>query len=194
MKDGKGSGNQEGLEQALDLPEPRCAAPVSLAEEYRLHADFVYRSLQRLGVRIGELADALQEVFLVAHRRLAEFDPARAKFSTWLFGICVRVAWSHKRRRTMLPLEDMVLSDAQTPERACLGREGIRRLCAALDALTPELRATFVLFELEGESCASIATLFDVPVGTVYSRLHTARESVRQAFEERMSTKEGHLP
>ncbi|MGC4065263.1 MAG: sigma-70 family RNA polymerase sigma factor [Polyangiaceae bacterium] len=151
----------------------------SLAVEYRRHADFVWRSLQRLGVRSHELNDGLQEVFLVAHRRLDDFDATRAQFSTWLFGIAVRVAWSFRRRRPMQTEADLVLVDAQTPQSVYEARESVLRLHQALDELTPELRATFVLFELEGESCVDIAAMFDIPTGTVYSRLHKAREIVR---------------
>jgi RNA polymerase sigma-70 factor (ECF subfamily) len=173
-------------------------APSFLCAEYRQHADFVWRSLQRLGVRQHDLGDALQEVFLVAHRKLGEFEGERAKFSTWLFGIAVRTAYTFKRRtqrqNQTQTLDDWVLVDATTPESVCERRESLALLQGALDELSPELRATFVLFELEGESCAAIADLFSVPVGTVYSRLHKARKRILSRFAGTADSGEGVMP
>ena len=58
---------------------------------YEEHFDFVWRSLRRLGVPRSALDDAVQEVFLVVHRRLAEFE-GRSSLKTWLFGIAVHIA------------------------------------------------------------------------------------------------------
>src|SRR4029079_6330881 len=58
---------------------------------YQANADFVWRSLQRLGIRDPDLDDVLQEVFVVVHQRLHTFDGS-AKMTTWLFAICLRVA------------------------------------------------------------------------------------------------------
>jgi RNA polymerase sigma-70 factor, ECF subfamily len=65
-----------------------------LHDEY---ADFVWRSLQRLGVTPISLEDALQDVFVVVHRKLNSYD-GTCKLSTWLFGICLRVASAYRRR------------------------------------------------------------------------------------------------
>ena len=61
------------------------------------HADFVWCSLQRLGVRPPDLEDALQEVFVVVHRKLPSFDRS-SRLSTWLFGISMRVASGYRRK------------------------------------------------------------------------------------------------
>src|SRR5437867_1032028 len=58
---------------------------------------FVWRSLRRLGLAEPALTDAVQDVFLVVHRRLPDFVE-RAKLSTWIFRICMRVAKDHRRR------------------------------------------------------------------------------------------------
>ena len=151
------------------------------------HADFVWRSLQRLGVRPSDLEDALQEVFIVVHRRLHTFDGS-ARLSTWLFGICLRVAAAERRRayvRREQPtpeLEEQPDSrPGVDPERAALRREAERRLALALDRLGLERRAGFVMFEIEGMSAGAIAEMLGVPVGTVYSRLATARAEFSRA-------------
>ena len=148
---------------------------------YREHADFVWRSLQHLGVGGADLEDLMQEVFVTAHRRLSTFR-GESKLTTWLFGICLRLVLRHRRRayfRWELPTaEPPEQADPQTPEDQYRARQADAELELLLERLSPERRATFVLFELEGQSCAEIAELSGVPIGTVYSRLHAARKHV----------------
>ena len=70
---------------------PLAEGAASVCSVHDAHADFVWRSLQRLGVRDADLEDMIQEVFIVVHRRLDAFD-ASSHLTSWLFGICVRVA------------------------------------------------------------------------------------------------------
>src|SRR5262249_42263098 len=93
------------------------ALGMGFEEIYRAHFRFVWRSLRRLGVEERNVADAAQEVFLVVHRKLPGFE-GRAKMTTWLFGICLRVAQArarraHERREV---LDDRVLLDAVSEE------------------------------------------------------------------------------
>src|SRR6185436_2589400 len=84
--------------------DPREAAPLgegataklSFEEIYEEHLAFVWRSLRRLGVREAGLDDAVQEVFLVAYRRLPAFE-GRSSLKTWMFGIVLRVARTFRR-------------------------------------------------------------------------------------------------
>lgn len=153
---------------------------------YRAHAEFVARFLLRLGAVGQDVPDLLQEVFLVAHRR-GGFLPGRAKPTTWLAEISFRVL-SDRRKKTRRKLEDadydavsVAPSRRSTPGEAAEQRQALARVQQALDTLTPEKRAVFVLFELEGESCDAIAQGLGIPVGTVYSRLHSARREFKQA-------------
>ena len=63
-------------------------------------------------------------------------------------------------------------------------RRALERVQRALDTLDIDHRATFVLYELEGQSCEAIAASFGVPIGTVYSRLHHARKRFTGAYAE----------
>src|SRR3954470_18698677 len=65
---------------------------------YEAHVDFVWRGFRRLGVPASRLDDAVQDVFLVVHRRLDSFE-VRSSVKTWLFGIALRVARDHHRSR-----------------------------------------------------------------------------------------------
>ena len=154
---------------------------------YLEHGSFLWRSLQRLGVRSPDLEDVMQEVLLVVHRRAASFDPSRSRVTTWLFGICLRVARGYqrrqRRRRESTAATAPEQCSADTPETELHRRDAQRRLLAALDTMSVEKRATFVLFELEGLSCSGIAELMGVPPGTVHSRIHAARDIFKRALE-----------
>jgi len=163
----------------------RADQALDVGSVYRGHADFVWRSLQHVGVRDSELEDAMQEVFVVVHRKLGGFD-GRSKLTTWLFGVCLRVAARQRRRayfrRETQTAEPPERVDVNTPEDSALTRERRRLLERALGRLSPEQRAIFVLFEVEGRPCQEIAELVGVPLGTVYSRLHKARQDVARAL------------
>jgi len=177
------------LNAALALPMADSPPRPELALVHAEHADFVYRSLQRLGVRAMDLEDALQDVFVVVHKKLAGFDPA-LPLKSWLFGIAVRVAVAHRRKahlhreRGDTELEHRLESDAQVgPEAEVMERQGRERLAAILDKLTPEKRAVFVMFEIEGKTTVEIAEELGLPLGTVYSRLSSARGEFQRAVE-----------
>jgi len=156
-----------------------------VAAVYRENAGFVWASLQRLGVRDADLEDVLQEVFVVVHKRLASFDGS-SKMTTWLFGICMRVAANHRRRgfrRNETTVADIPESAGEaTPEDDLTRRETRRRLEALLDELDLERRAVFVMFEIDELPCEDIAAMFGVPVGTIWSRLHAARKDFQKAL------------
>lgn len=150
------------------------------------HADFVWRSLQRLGVRDVDLADVLQDVFVVVHRRLSTFDGS-SEMTTWLFGICLRIAAGY-RRKAHRQLEELTneipepkVEGTLDPEEALTAKQERSLLALILDGMELEKRAVFVMFELDNLSCPAIASIMGVPVGTVYSRLSAARESFAAA-------------
>lgn len=161
----------------------------SVDQIHEHHADFVWRTLQRLGVRDSDLEDALQEVFIVVHRKLHTFDGS-ARLTTWLYGIALRVAAAHRRRAHLrweqpmaAPEEAAIDTDEQDPERAYLLRESRQRLSQVLDSLSLDKRAVFVMFEIEGLTAIEIAEIVGVPVGTVHSRLSAARADFARAAE-----------
>ena len=153
---------------------------MSFRELYDAHVDFVWRSLCRMGVHAGEFDDASQEVFLVVHRCLEQFE-GRAKFTTWLFRICFNVASVRRRSGTQRyeVLSDTIAEradDAPDAEALAQRQEDLALLAHALNGMSLEQRAVFVSFELEGFTCEQIASSLELPLGTVYSRLRRARE------------------
>ena len=169
-------------------------AALDVKELHREHARFVWRSLQRLGVREADLEDAMQDVFVVVHRHSATFD-GRSKITTWLFSICLRIAANRRRlahlRREVADTDAPEPASASTPD-ADLEREQERAILAkVLDSLDVEKRAVLVMFELDGLSGAEIAEIMDVPLGTVQSRLFAARKDF-QASAERYALQANH--
>ena len=154
---------------------------------FRTHAPYVERLLYRLGVSASDLDDVAQEVFLVVHRT-GGFVPGRASKATYLTAIAVRAAASWRRRERRLQARradlapDLPAHD-RSPLEAAEVSESVRRLQAALDHLAPDLRATLVLVDLEGATCGEVAAAMQVPLGTVYWRLHRARSLFRKAVE-----------
>ncbi len=122
---------------------------------YREHFPFVWRSLRRLGVPEADVPDLVQEVFLVVHRRLHDFE-GRSKITTWLFGICLNAATSHRRLAHVR--REVSCEESKFPDRAdeyadgevaAQRREGLTLLDSVLTRMNPEQRAVFLLFEVE---------------------------------------------
>jgi RNA polymerase sigma-70 factor (ECF subfamily) len=159
--------------------------PPDFATLYQSHFDFVWRSLRRLGVPESALDDAHQEVFLVAHRRLDQFQ-GRSTLKTWLFGILLNVVRRHRRTRRRDaahdPLPDTLVDANQAgPMEAALKLEAARMLQSFLDGLDPDKRAVFVLAELEQMTAQEVAEATETNLRTVYSRLRVARQLFEQA-------------
>jgi len=170
------------------LPATQTDPPQALSAEalFRAHAPFVASFLARMGVPALEIDDAVQEVFLVAHRK-GGYQPGPAQPRSWLAAIAVHIAQADRRSRRRQQLESADALDGTScrrpdPAARLETQRALELVQAALDALPLELRAAFVLFEIEGEPCESIAATWSVPVGTVYSRLHNARRRFLQAY------------
>jgi RNA polymerase sigma-70 factor, ECF subfamily len=155
---------------------------------YDQHADFVWRSLRRLGVLEPSLDDALQDVFLVVHRRLHEFEP-RSPLKAWLFAIVCRVARDHRRlirRKGGLDELPAGLPDrAPGPAEQLEKLEALRLVDAVLEELDDDKREVFILVEIEELSAPEIAEALDLNLNTVYSRLRAARREFERALARR---------
>lgn len=139
-----------------------------------------WRVLARLGVHGAELEDAVQDVFVLAHRRRSEFR-GDSKPSTWVTGIAVRVAHDYRRRASRKPTEPLDphaprLEDPRPrPDEVVSRTQAAQVLPVLLARMDSAQREVFVLVELEQHSAPDIAELLGVPVNTVYSRLRLAR-------------------
>ncbi len=159
---------------------------------FREHGAYAWRVLRRLGVDESDIADVCQEVFVVVHRKLDDFE-RRSHVRTWVYGICVRTAADYRRRArrrrevvTEQPPEQLSPED---PAQQLARRQAQRMLDRILDDLDDDKRAVFVLYEIEQVPMSEVATAVGCPLQTAYSRLHAARalvtESVRRVREEK---------
>jgi RNA polymerase sigma-70 factor (ECF subfamily) len=156
---------------------------------YQRHFAFVWRNLRRLGIPEHALDDAAQEVFLVVHRRLVDFDSS-VSMRSWLFGITYRIALALQRRlrhqRHQVPLWSGIPSSLPGPHQYAQQAEAVRFLEDFLASIDPAQRAVFILTKLEQMSAPEIATALGVKLNTVYSRLRAARAAFGAAIERRL--------
>lgn len=159
-------------------------------EVYEAHHGFVFRSALRLGVDDASVDDAVHDVFLVAHRRLDEFE-GRSSMRTWLFAITLRIAQRYRRTRMRKERREDAYATANPDEvsNAYARTEAAQTLHRLLAILDDKKRTVFILSELEGMTAPEIAEAFDLEVPTVYSRLRAARQELERAVkrEERRS-------
>ena len=156
---------------------------------YREHADFVWRNVRRLGVAPSGVDDAVQKVFLVVHRRLADLDD-EPRVRAWLFQIVRRVARDERRAAGSNPTTnalgddvDDLESSARRPDEIYALKSAAEQLHAILASMDEEKREVFILADLEGFSAPEIAEDTDTNVNTVYARLRAARQIVEQAVQ-----------
>jgi len=158
---------------------------------YEENFRYVWRAARRLGIDAADTDDVVQEVFVVAHRRLAEFE-GRAQLRTWLYKILVHVVRHYFRTQQRKPghraatgtdeLATLQDSRGAGPAEAAERADAVRILDGLLARLDPEKREVFVLAEVEELSSVEIAEILGVNVNTIYSRLRVARHEFGRAL------------
>ena len=144
-------------------------------------------ALRMLGNR-AEAEEIAQEVFLRAHRTLADFR-GEAKLSTWLYAIAsrlclTRLAGAERRLRRAEGVDlERVADTRDAPGAEIERRERETALSRAIAELPEERRIVVVLRDLEGLSYEDISTVLGVELGTVRSRLHRARMDLKSKLE-----------
>ncbi len=160
------------------------AGPGPIGELFSEYGDFVFRTLQYLGVPGPSLDDGLQDVFVTAHRRWDSFE-GRSSPRTWLYGIARRVAFRYRRKdenhRRRFVLTERLVEGVDAPFEQANARRSVQTL---LEALDEDKRAAFVLVEVEGFTAAEAAELLEIPLGTVYSRVRAAWGRLRDAAHQ----------
>jgi RNA polymerase sigma-70 factor (ECF subfamily) len=141
--------------------------------------EVLWRFLRRLGIAECDTDDAIQEVVLVLARKLDRVEIGCER--SFVLSTAVRVASGFRRaQRNRREVDDAELAELESPEldpEALAEKQRLRVvLQRVLDDLPMELRAVFVLYELEELTMAEIATTLDLPPGTVASRLRRSRE------------------
>lgn len=160
---------------------------------YEAHFDFVWRVARRAGVPESVCDDAVQEIFLVVHRKLPEFE-GRASLRTFVYAIARRVARDQREKRGHRSLGDELgdaAADAFTPEESVSRRQAAEIVAAILARMEERRREIFELAEIEGFSGREIAETFAMNVNTVHTELREARREFAAAVS-RLAAREAH--
>jgi len=169
----------------------------SIDELYRQHARAIVRWAEHLGGPGIDGDEVVQDVFLVANRRWAEFR-GDAQPRTWLFritaGIVANQRRSLRRRRLWTRLGHMLspLSPAPSPapDEGIGWRHAERRFHACLEGLSEQYRQVLVLFEMDELSTEDIARLIGRPPTTVRVWLHRARAQFEKRWQASLEAEE----
>ena len=163
--------------------------PPSWDEVVRDHSARVYRLAYRLTGNQHDAEDLTQEVFVRVFRSLSSYTPGT--FEGWLHRITTNLFLDMVRRRARIRF-DALPDDAERLPSKDRGPSQVyddthfdHDVQAALDAMPPDFRAAVVLCDLEGLSYEEIAATLGVKIGTVRSRIHRGRASLRAALAHR---------
>lgn len=167
-------------EQAEIVPP----GPLDFDELYERWFDDVARWIRALGGPEADRDDLVQDVFVVVHRRLPDFDGQNV--AGWLYQIARRkvrdfrrLLWVKHLFTGSVQLSDRIGKAGPNPADKLEVKEQGELLERLLSSLNEEQRAAFVLFEVEGYSGEEIAKIQGVPINTVWARIHKARKKLQ---------------
>ncbi len=197
--DSRDSGRLVSLEDAQLIERIQAGQTEAYGELVHKYQDQVFNTCWRICGHLEDARDVTQEAFLKAFEGLSGFR-GESGFYTWIFRIAVNLALTLRRntaRRRMVSLDQgdaVALSQAETLARRVAERSGDDPadsagraelhgcVARAVAELEDEYRAVIVLRDIEGLDYRTIAEILEVPRGTVKSRLHRARMSLRDAL------------
>lgn len=167
------------------LPAPAPPVP-ALKDVFDEHVDHVGNSLKRLGVREADVPDLVQDVFLVMHQILPDYDSARPMWP-WIFGVVYRVAAAYRRKANREVLDDGSLAAQRIDSSANLDEfvrqsEDRELVLAALQHVELHRRAVLVMADIDDIPVPQISEALDIGLNTAYSRLRLARTEFRIAL------------
>lgn len=169
------------------LPVESPPPPPSFDEIYAGECTYVWNCLRRLGVQARDLEDLVHDSFLIANRRMIDYDPRRP-LRPWLYGIALRVASDYRKsarnQREVLAAEPPEEGERPTRPDEELNAEQNRELVLeALDTLDFKNRIIFVMHDINEHTMAEASRELDLPMATLYSRLRVAREQFTVAVQ-----------
>lgn len=186
------------VDEALLVEQARHGDMAAFSRLVTRYQDRILNTCWRICGQLEDAQDLTQEAFVKALESIGGFR-REANFYTWLYRIAVNLSISHRRKRKRAvtlslhhhdgvaggdhqaaALMREVESAEEEPHVRLSNREMQERLARELDALDDEHRAVIVLRDLESMHYDQIATILEVPVGTVKSRLYRARMALRE--------------
>lgn len=190
-------GRRDLIQNSLDLDTSlveRCLSGEETAWEalVRTHTRRVYGLCYRFTSSDSEAQDLTQEVFLRVFRTLKTFRSTEGSFGTWLARLTRNLLIDNYRRtrqsrvtdsiEDQLPVLEEVVAASAHPEGLLAGREASEILQSALQKLSPDLRETVILRDLQGMEYREISQVLHIPEGTVKSRLNRGRAELARVL------------
>lgn len=173
---------------AQDAEKPKAEPPASLDFHaiYERWFGEVSRWIRAMGGPEADREDLVQDVFLVVHRRLPDFDGQNV--AGWLYQIARhrvrdfrRLLWV-KHMFGAVPLSDSLPKGGASPADSLETKQKRQTLERLLGKLSESERAAVVLFEVDGYSGEEIAEIQGVPINTVWARIHKARKKLKASL------------
>jgi RNA polymerase sigma factor (sigma-70 family) len=193
-------------EKAIDYDRSlveRCAGGDTAAWEelVRTHTRRVYSLCYRFTNSDAEAQDLTQDVFLRIFKTVKTFRAEEGSFTTWMARLTRNLLIDNYRRKRQdrmtdslepqLPMLQEQLASSSRPDGLVAGREAKERLQAGLQKLSPELRETLILRDLEELEYREIAEILRIPEGTVKSRLNRARTELARILQRNEAVGKG---
>jgi RNA polymerase sigma-70 factor (ECF subfamily) len=175
------------LREAAREAEAHLEPVLTFRQVYDSYFAFVWRAVGNRGIPDAAMDDVVQEVFLVVHRKLDEFE-GRSTLRTWLSGIVRRVVADHVKKRGnqaagQEAIEDHAIESTENPAHDLERRSAVALVDSLLDKLSDVHREVFVLYELEQLTTREIAELTRTNENTVQTRLKAARKAFQRGLE-----------
>jgi len=160
----------------------------------------IYNLCYRFTGSADDAEDLTQEVFIKVYRTLGSYDQSKGAFPTWLTTMTRNLLVDHFRRSKLerasdsldtpasedpdaQPLSHQLADSKPAPDQNVLGRERQAMVQAALQKLSPELRETVILRDLQDMDYKEIAQVLKVPEGTVKSRINRGRTELARLLQ-----------
>ncbi len=158
---------------------------------YNQYSSMIYRLNYGILQNKEDAEEVLQDAFEYAFRKLAQYDPHKSAFKTWLYRIAISRC-RNKRRRKWLPtfslsqLTSQEVHDKETlsPDELVHMSEEQQRVWQAIHQLSPKLRETAVLRYYDGFTYKEIGAVLDIPAKTAESRMRLAHNALRELLIE----------
>ena len=155
---------------------------------YDRHRTAIFQFVARATGNAEDVEDLVHATFVTATKAASSFD-GRDSCRPWLVGIAGKLV--HRRRRSLFrfgrALSELTLREGQRsvdPAHQLGARDDVARVAAALQKMTEAKRLVLLLAEVESLGCQQIADALEIPIGTVWTRLHHARKELRELLQE----------
>lgn len=162
----------------------------ALGELFETYKSLVFRTALAITRDERTAEDVLQECFVRLYTYAASVDPERP-LKPWLYRVTVNLSYDSTTRQSVQPLDEVLewlsglAGNFPAPDRRAEQQETLHMVREVVAELPPMHRTVVILFYMEELSLDEIAQVLDLPVGTVKSRLHYARERLRTTLTRR---------